>query len=302
MSNKEKPLAKRIVELEVDVGSYEETQSALRERVKELNCLYGFAKLIEKENTSIPEICRGLVELVPPGWQYPEKTCARLTLTGSTYASVGFRRTQWRQAAPVKAAGTTVGMLEVCYLEEFPEFDEGPFLKEERNLINNLCEWLGRIYERYQSESELRKSRNLLEIQKSDLERKNVALQELLLQLEIERSKMQSQIHANVETILKPIITEMRLHTDASSFVEVLASSLDDITSSFSSTIRADFSMLSPREIEIANMIRSGLTSKEIGQMIGISDQTVEKHRASVRNKLGIKGKKTNLVSFLQSM
>lgn len=291
-----------IKELEVGAKTYEKTQADLKERVKELNCLYGLSELLERENITLAKIHQELVEIIPPAWQYPEYTCARLVVSGRTYASERFQRTDWRQSAPVRANGKTAGTLEVCYLVEMPELDEGPFLHEERKLLNILCERLGRIHERYHSESELRKSTSLLVIQKAELERKNTTLQELLLQLEIERNRMESNIQSNVETILVPILDEMRIHGAKVPYVDLLFAGLKDLTSSFSTTLKSLYSILSPRETEICHMVKSGLISKEIGEIMGISSQTVEKHRSRIRRKLGISGEKINLASFLQSM
>ena len=130
----------------------------LGERVKELNCLYGISELIEKPDISSEELIRGIVGLIPPVWQYPEVTCARIILEGEELRTENFRETTWKQSSDIVVHGQRVGTLEVCYLEERPESDEGPFLKEERNLINAIAEQLERIIERKQAEGALRES------------------------------------------------------------------------------------------------------------------------------------------------
>ena len=139
----------------------------LSERVKELNCLYGISRLIETENISVDEILKGVVELIPPSWQYPEVTCARIKLRERQYKTANFRETAWKQAESITVNGEQSGTLEVYYLEEKPESDEGPFLKEERDLIHVVAERLGHIIEHklaetslqslYEQEKELRK-------------------------------------------------------------------------------------------------------------------------------------------------
>jgi diguanylate cyclase (GGDEF)-like protein/PAS domain S-box-containing protein len=130
----------------------------LGERAKELNCLYGISNLLQRPDISLEEILQGTVNLIPPAWQYPEITCARIVLGGQEYLTESFRETAWRQTNDIIVNGERTGAVEVCYLEERPESDEGPFLTEERGLINAIAERLGRVSERKQVEETLRES------------------------------------------------------------------------------------------------------------------------------------------------
>jgi PAS domain S-box-containing protein len=130
----------------------------LRERVKELNCLYGISKLIQDTDLSLPEILQGTLERIPPAWQYPEVTCARIVLEGQTYETAGFRETAWKQSCDIWVHGESAGSAAVCYLEERPCEDEGPFLVEERSLLEAIAEQLGRVVERIRAEQALRAS------------------------------------------------------------------------------------------------------------------------------------------------
>ena len=277
-------------------------QHDLGERVKELNCLYGLSELVEREGIALPEIYEGLVTLIRPAWQYPEETCARLTVDGSTYITDRFRATYWRQAANIWTGKQKEGVLEVFYLKEKPQLDEGPFLEEERKLIDCLAERLGKIIQRYRVEAALKQSREVLQLQKSALERKNAALQEVLSQVELEKKKIETNVKINVDTILAPILAKMRARREITPFVDLIASYLNELTSSFGIAISTNLSALSPREIDVCTMVKSGMTSKEIAASLGISSQTVEKHRSTIRRKLGIMGEKRNLVSFLRSL
>jgi signal transduction histidine kinase len=119
----------------------------LVERVKELNCLYGISRLRETRDLSLNEILQGIVALIPPAWQYPEITCARIKLKNRQFGTANFAETPWKQAETIKLNNKRFGTLVVCYLEPKPECDEGPFLKEERNLIHVIAERLARIIE-----------------------------------------------------------------------------------------------------------------------------------------------------------
>ncbi len=130
----------------------------LDERVKELNCLYGISKLVEAPDIPLDQILQGTVNLLSPAWRYPETACARIVMKDQEFKTENFRETRWRQVSDVKLCGERAGSVEVCYLEERPEIDEGPFLKEERSLIDAVAERLGRIVERRQAEEALRES------------------------------------------------------------------------------------------------------------------------------------------------
>ncbi|HOZ45508.1 MAG TPA: ATP-binding protein [Candidatus Hydrogenedentes bacterium] len=126
--------------------------SALEERVKELTCLLRMAEIAGKPGISINDILQQTVALLIPAWQYPEIASARIVLDGYAHAAPGFRLTPYAQRADVIAQGVRRGFVEVVYLEERPDLDEGPFLREERNLINAIAQQMALIVERKQAE------------------------------------------------------------------------------------------------------------------------------------------------------
>ncbi len=130
----------------------------LGERVKELNCLYGISQMIGRQGMRLQEILQGTVDLIPPAYQYPDVACARITLDGQEFRTQNYRETAWRQAADLMVHHQRAGVLEVCYLEEKPEADEGPFLAEEAKLVQTVAERLGRAAERLRAEEALETS------------------------------------------------------------------------------------------------------------------------------------------------
>ncbi len=145
-----------------------QTREALRrrshelgERIKELNCLYGIYRLVEQPDLSLEEIFEGVVRLIPPSWQYPHITQACIEYLGNDYRTPEFRPTVWIQSSPVVAGGVPVGTVSVCYAQECPSSDEGPFLKKERNLLDAVARHLGTIIERKQAEEALEESMDL---------------------------------------------------------------------------------------------------------------------------------------------
>ncbi|MCX5813147.1 MAG: sensor histidine kinase [Proteobacteria bacterium] len=128
---------------------------ALGERVKELNCLYTISNLVEKYPISLDRILRGIVDIIPPAWQYPDITCARINIGQQIYVTSNFTETPWRQSSNILIHRVKEGSLDVYYLEERPKCGEGPFLKEERSLINAIAKRIGDIIERKRLEKQV---------------------------------------------------------------------------------------------------------------------------------------------------
>jgi len=138
------------------------SKAALTERVKELTCLYGMAQIASQPDMSLEEIIQGIVELLPPAWQYPEIAFARIILDGISYTTQGFCECRQKQTAKIIVEGMPRGIVELVYVEEKPDLDDGPFLKEERNLIDAVARQVASIVERRQAEQDKLKLHNQL--------------------------------------------------------------------------------------------------------------------------------------------
>lgn len=108
------------------------------ERLKELAAINRTTQII-KEGKSIEETLKQISTILPPAWQYPQFTAARILYEGKEFASIEFKATPWVQRQRFETIDNKVGYIEVYYLKEFPEIDEGPFMIEERHLIENLA-------------------------------------------------------------------------------------------------------------------------------------------------------------------
>jgi PAS domain S-box-containing protein len=128
------------------------------EPTKQLDCLYAITGLLAKPGISLPEILQGIVELLPPASQYPEITASRLTLDHETFTAGNFRETAWKHTEHIMVQGERVGSLEVCYLEERPKQDKGPFLSYETGLLKAISIGLGRVIEGIRAQEALKKS------------------------------------------------------------------------------------------------------------------------------------------------
>jgi PAS domain S-box-containing protein len=137
-------------------GEDPQRTAELRERIKELNCLIRLSRLAERHDRSQDDMLQAAVETIPSGWKYPEIACARIILEREEFKTGNFNETLWKQSSGIFVHGSLIGGLEVCYLEERPAADEGPFLKDERNLINAVAVELGKLIELKRAYNDLR--------------------------------------------------------------------------------------------------------------------------------------------------
>lgn len=125
-------------------------QAALRERVKELSCLYEIAKNSAKPGISLDEIMLSIANLLPPAWQYPKITTGRIVLDGKNFTTPDFIEGVDKQSAEIVINQQLRGFVEINYIEKKPVLLEGPFLTEERKLINEIARQVAMVVERWE--------------------------------------------------------------------------------------------------------------------------------------------------------
>ena len=154
------------------------------------------------------------------------------------------------------------------------------------------------------SENALQESQDKLLTKTRDLEQKNIALQEVLSQIEQEKMRFKQEIMANLDELVMPALNQLKrkASTIDRKHLSILEKNLKGLAATFGQKISRKTLRLTPKEVEICNMIRGGLTSKDIARILNISQRTVDNHRNSIRNKLKLSGKKTNLVTYLKSL
>lgn len=108
------------------------------ERNKQLQCLLDLSSLSDNRDKSIDEVLKDTVKLIPPTWQHSDICCGRIIYGNRSYTTAFFQTSPWYMTAPIPDDGKDAGYIEVYYTEKRQEEDEGPFLKEERYLINAL--------------------------------------------------------------------------------------------------------------------------------------------------------------------
>ncbi|MBN1566730.1 MAG: GAF domain-containing sensor histidine kinase [Acidobacteria bacterium] len=164
----------------------------LAERLKELNCLYTISKIFDKKGLNLDGVIRRMIQVIPTAWQYPTIAGTRVILKDKDFRTKRFCAGEWMQECPIIVQGVSVGSVAVSYSEKRPEQDEGPFLKEERNLLNVIAQRLGDIIERKWSEQKLLRYQEEL---------RSLAT-ELALSEEQERRRIAQALHDRIGQVL----------------------------------------------------------------------------------------------------
>ncbi len=180
----------------------------LRERIKELNCLYRISKLADRRNLTRPEFLNKLLSFLPRSWQYATLAKARIALPGEEYASPGFQRTPWIQQAEILCSGKAVGTLEICYLKPCPPADEGPFLREERNLIDAIGKHIGEQLAKKEAEEALLRHQQMLEDSQAAIRAFSVRI---LLAREEERKCIANTLHDELGSIAVSLGSKLKV-------------------------------------------------------------------------------------------
>lgn len=158
------------------------------------------------------------------------------------------------------------------------------------------------VPEHEKSEAGMKIAILMLERQKRLLEQKNAAFQELVKAIEAEKNELRNNVALNVNELIMPSLKKLRLKGESRKYGRIMEKNLEALTSSFGSRVTEKTLRLTPREIEICNMIKEGLTTKEVSGLLNISSQTTDKHRKNVRKKLKLSNKSINLTTYLKSL
>ena len=149
---------------------------------------------------------------------------------------------------------------------------------------------------------ELERMSRQLEAEREALDRKNLALREVLSQIESNRTITSRRIQANVDKLAHPLLSQLEAEDDpqVKQSAQLLRRCLIEIVSPFMEAVSSELDCLSPREMQVCDMVRKGMKSREIADVFGTSLETVRKQRAVIRRKLGLTNSKSNLGSYLR--
>ena len=150
--------------------------------------------------------------------------------------------------------------------------------------------------------SQLRKTNEELEAKTYELEQLNTALNVLLKKKNEDKLQIENNIVANIKELVEPHIEKLnktKLDERQRSLLEVIQGNLEDIVGPFLTNVTHHYAKFGPSEIQVANLVRHGKTTKEIAEILSLSPSTVRFHRENIREKLGIRNRKANLRSHL---
>lgn len=174
-------------------------------------------------------------------------------------------------------------------------------IKSSDNIVESIILIWEDINELILLKNELELSKAKLKVKSASLEEKEIILNNLSNITNDEKKELSNQIEIKIDKIIKPILNTLnnRISPENKQYLELLEHTINDLVDQDDKAQILN-SKLSPREIEIITMIKNGLRSKEIADLLNISEGTVRQQRKSIRKKLGLDSQKTNLMSYLQ--
>ncbi len=300
-----------VMGLVIDITSQKQAEEALRESKNTLRVLldsiHDLALLVDKDgtiltvNTNAAErygksaeelIGTNIYPLMPPETVEPRKRKAEEVI---------------RTKLPVHYTEERAGQFFDCNL--FPILDDEGNVKSFTVFVRNNTE-------HYQNEKALQNIREdleqrvkertkELEIKAQNLEEVNTALKVLLKRLDEDKQVLEEKVLFNVRQLVEPNLEKLkksRLSERQKNLLDIVESNLNEIVSPFARGLSNSFMKLTPTEIQVANFIRQGKTTKEIADMLNLAVKTIEFHRDNIRTKIGIKNKKINLRTHLLSI
>ena len=174
--------------------------------------------------------------------------------------------------------------------------------KLEESLNKSHTELERRVKERT---FDLKKNNQQLTAKKKELEDVNAALNILLRKRERDKIELEENVLSNAKYSIDPYIQKLKknnLNNNQKNILNIIEKNLNEIVSPMANKLLTDYNNLTPKEIQIANLIKAGKTTKEIAEIEGLSARTIEFHRNNLREKLGLKNKKINLRTHLLSL
>ncbi len=272
----------------------EQTQLALRSRIKELTCLFSISELAESAIDSVDPLIQGIVDLLQEAMPDPPNSCARIQFYTKVYESVDSFDSSNAYSADLLLGQKSVGTVTVFLRDNIDGSADAKLGTNEQQLVNAVARHAANLIDRTLTKQQL-------QVEQQDVERKNIALHEILEGVKRQESELGRQIVINVDNIIYPIIKALRQETTGRQlkYIDLLEKSLSGLTSPFVDKLKREGSTLTPKEIRICNSIRFGMSTKEIALVEHISVATVSKHRENIRRKLGITNKQQNLTAYL---
>ena len=240
----------------------------------------------------------------------------REEVLGRNFAEIGFTRPELAEKAMKLVRDVFAGRpTQITEYENLRKDGTPVYIEANPRLVKKGGKPIGilavirDITDRKRAEEELRRHRDHLEEivaeRTANLEEANTALRVLLKRREEDRIELEETVLSNVKETVIPFLKktkQCRLDDEATAFLRIAESNLNDIVTPFMRGICNRYSNLTPTEVQIVNFVLQGKRTKEIAESLHVSSRTVEFHRNNIRKKLGIDGKKVNLRTHLLSL
>jgi PAS domain S-box-containing protein len=207
-----------------------------------------------------------------------------------------FKRRKKGDSSPYEISQLTKeGRLVKTLVSPRPVFDKDKCFKGSFSVITDITDLK-------KTEEALKQRERELNAKTLNLEEMNAALRVLLKEREIDRTRLEEEVLLNVKHLISPYVEKLKRMAEGrkqKTHLEVLESNLRNITSSFSRDLDVKYRNLTPAELRVAGLIREGRTTKEIAELLNLSDRTIESHRRNLRKKMGLKYNRMNLRTTL---
>ncbi|TVR86655.1 MAG: LuxR family transcriptional regulator, partial [Spirochaetaceae bacterium] len=290
-----------------------------QEREKELRAVYELAARFTRTDGDLETLLQETSEILRLAMKFPERS-------GVEIRTLRRRVTAGPEAMQDGAASLVLDECEVIrhYSDQQPlqirvwylglaseggdgGEDGGDYSIEEweQRLVESCGSLLADVLQRREMDEILRETTKLLQTQAAELEGKNHALREVLSQIESEKKAVQERAVSYIETYVRPELEHLkmsdRLGTIDRQRIDAVIAGLDEVFSDDAAFVIELGRVLTCRELEVAQLIRRGLSSKEIAQQLNLSESTVDRHRNTIRKKLHLNHQGISLMSYLRS-
>jgi len=289
----------------MDRREHSQLRYLLLEREKELDALFQLASLYSQPSEDSASVLARTLRVLKHSMQDAEGIQIEISADGSTAAfPAGSSQAELYHAHRSYSSDKELRISVKCFCSS-ASVTQDEILDHEKRLIDSTADLLVHALQRQEIEEELRRKTQALEEQRKKLEEKNIALNEILSQIEQEKQKLLNHARTQISTFILPSLIRLKHNTgmneEGRKQLEQLEQSLQDIFSGKDSRMLQLAEVLTPREIEISVLIRNGLSTKDISSFLHIAEATVERHRNTIRKKLNLRGSQKNLVSYLRS-
>ncbi len=288
-----------------------EMKKQLHEREKELDALYKLSALFTEPELTISTISKKTAAILKESMQYQNNADVSIFISEVNDSIDNKNNTiDETEAVDSCSASSVFSINKRVTINMFYSQHHGTvrkklvFLDRERALVKSTTALLANVLQKNELENILRQSTIRLQSQTEDLENKNIALREILAQYGLEKNNYRAEEKTFLDSIIYPEINRILNSENLSehcrdSILNIRASMENKFGKSSDNLVNVQH-FLTPRELEICNLIKNGMSTKEISSHLNISDLTVERHRNTIRKKLNLINSSVNLTSFLR--